>query len=426
MAQAADDCEGAWSKTILMKVHGKVKTLLHWMSMRLQVLLLLFLLIGLPLLGVILAGQPIQPYLELPPQTRPIDPAPYSWPTFIGLALLILLTAGPVIVYVARSPLPTREPFRAVRAFPWWGWLGAVLTVCAWVLAWCRFLWFADFQNHTFIPLWLGYVLTVNGWAFRRTGHCLLLDRPRFFLALFPASGAFWWCFEYLNRFVQNWHYIGSQPVTPWEYFLHATVPFSTVLPAVLSSMELLASVSGVTAGLDRLPPLRWPKPQWAGWVLMMLACVGLAGIGFRPQEAFPLVWVAPLLLITAFQLLGGKETIFSRMAVGDATTLWLAAVAALVCGFWWELWNFKSLAHWEYAIPAVHRFQLFEMPALGYAGYLPFGLECLAVTQWLFPSHYRGMARSLSGRQWVREDDCHSERQQIGRESVVSKEAVI
>jgi uncharacterized protein YodC (DUF2158 family) len=27
-------------------------------------------------------------------------------------------------------------------------------------------------------------------------------------------------------------------------------------------------------------------------------------------------------------------------------------------------------------------------MPLLGYAGYLPFGLECLAVAQFLFPGH--------------------------------------
>jgi hypothetical protein len=30
--------------------------------------------------------------------------------------------------------------------------------------------------------------------------------------------------------------------------------------------------------------------------------------------------------------------------------------------------------------VPYVQRFQLFEMPLLGYAGYLPFGLECALV----------------------------------------------
>jgi len=45
-----------------------------------------------------------------------------------------------------------------------------------------------------------------------------------------------------------------------------------------------------------------------------------------------------------------------------------------------WELWNWGSLAKWTYSVPYVQRFQLFEMPLLGYAGYLPFGLECALV----------------------------------------------
>ncbi len=45
-------------------------------------------------------------------------------------------------------------------------------------------------------------------------------------------------------------------------------------------------------------------------------------------------------------------------------------------------MWNFYSLGHWEYTIPFVHTFEVFEMPLLGYAGYLPFGLECVAVVE--------------------------------------------
>ena len=378
------------------------------------------LLIGLPLLGVVLAGQPIQPYLAFPPQTRSLSPAPFSWPVFVGLALLMGLTLGPLVLHMARSHLPETRPMRAVRAFPWWGWLGAALTLGSWVLAWNRFPWFTGLQTHTFTPLWVGYIVVVNAWTFRRTGHCLLLDRPRFFLALFPASAAFWWSFEYLNRFVQNWYYVGPQAFTPWDYFLHATVPFSTVLPAVLGTMELLASVPGMTAGMDRWPTVRCPAPRWAGVGLAIVASAGLVGIGIWPHALFPLVWVAPLLLITALRIQEGKDTIFARLPEGDATSLWLAAIAALVCGFWWEMWNFKSLAHWEYAIPSVHRFQLFEMPLLGYGGYLPFGLECLAVTQWLFPESYGDMMTLVSRRsRQARGETCDAGTQTIGRPGV-------
>jgi len=63
---------------------------------------------------------------------------------------------------------------------------------------------------------------------------------------------------------------------------------------------------------------------------------------------------------------------------------VWLPAMAGLICGFFWELWNSQSLAHWVYTVPFVHDFKIFEMPILGYAGYLPFGLECVVVASLL------------------------------------------
>ena len=78
-----------------------------------------------------------------------------------------------------------------------------------------------------------------------------------------------------------------------------------------------------------------------------------------------------------------------------------MAALAALICGWFWELWNVRSLAHWEYSIPFVDRFHLFDMPILGYAGYLPFGLECLAVADLFLVRQFSGGVayyRALAG----------------------------
>jgi len=46
-------------------------------------------------------------------------------------------------------------------------------------------------------------------------------------------------------------------------------------------------------------------------------------------------------------------------------------------------MWNFYSLPKWKYDVPFVNRFHIFEMPLLGYAGYLPFGLECAVAAEW-------------------------------------------
>jgi hypothetical protein len=369
--------------------------------------LLVLLLVGLPLLGLVVIGQPLDRYLEFPPQTRYVQQPPFSWMVFSALALLIVVSVVPFTVRMATSRVTPHGNGRAVHTFPWWGWLGAALTAASWVLAWNRFTWLEPLQAFTFTPLWIGYILFVNAYTFKRTGRCMMLGRPRYFLWLFPLSAAFWWFFEYLNRFVQNWYYLGVQEFTPWEYVLHATVPFSTVLPAVLGTMELLSSYPRVGAGLDQLPPFRSTHVKMAGWVILVCASAGLIGIGIWPSYLFPLVWVAPLLVITSLQMVTGEETIFSRIPRGDWTALWSSALAALVCGVLWEMWNYKSLSHWQYAIPFVHRFQVFEMPLLGYAGYFPFGLECMAVAQFFFPESFQEMTlRPSQTRSWMRKED--------------------
>lgn len=343
-------------------------------------------LIGLPLLGVLLSGQPLTPYLEFPPLTRRVPHAPFSWPAFLGLALLIAAGIGPCASRTLVA-LTSRTRSTTVKSpFPWWGWLGVLLIAIAWGLAWTRWPWLAALQPFTFTPLWLGYIVVMNALTCRANRTCMLVDRPRFLLVLFLGSAAFWWCFEYLNRFVQNWYYAGIEDFGPSSYVFHATLSFSTVLPAVVSTAEWLKSSKRLDGAFRTGTPIDVSHREWIGGIVFILAAAGLAGIGIWPDYLFPLLWVSPLVLITALQAMLGQATIFSSLRHGDWRPICLPALAGLQCGFLWELWNWHSLAHWEYAIPYVHRFQIFEMPLLGYAGYLPFGLECLVVANLLQP----------------------------------------
>jgi hypothetical protein len=258
--------------------------------------------------------------------------------------------------------------------------VGLALTASAWILAWTRFAWFSDCQPFTFTPLWLGYILTINAIAWKRSGRCMLLNRPRLFLALFPVSAVFWWYFEYLNRFVQNWHYVGIADLSPLQYFAFATLPFSTVLPAVWGTGELLRTFPRLTSGLERFMPLSPTSSPAMPWIVLMAAGFGLAGIGIWPDVLFPLLWLSPLIIISCVQAILGQPTVFSPIRRGDWTSVCLFALSALICGFFWEMWNCGSMARWIYTVPFVNRFHVFEMPIVGYAGYLPFGLECAAI----------------------------------------------
>jgi len=259
--------------------------------------------------------------------------------------------------------------------------MGLGLGGISWLMAWSRFPRFAWFQAHTFTPLWISYIITMNALTYQRTGYCLLTDHPRLLFLLFPISAGFWWFFEYLNRFVQNWYYVGAD-FGPMGYFIFATFPFSTVLPGVASTKEWIKSLSFLKKNFGRFIVIDPPSPRLLATAPLIVATFGLTEIGVYPDLLFPLLWISPLLIIVSTQTILNEDHIFSDLRTGDRSNVLSWAIAAMICGFFWEMWNHYSFAKWRYSIPFVHRFHVFEMPILGYAGYLSFGLECGAVIE--------------------------------------------
>lgn len=347
------------------------------------------LLLGLPLAGAWLAGQPLARYAAFPPLMRDLPQPPFAWSAFMGLLLFSAVVLGPFVRRLCRlrhgQPKPAHAHTR--QTFPWWGWLGIVLGGMAWGIAWTRYTWFAPIQRHTFTPLWLTYILVVNALTVQRQGRCLLTSHTGRYLLLFPFSAFFWWFFEYLNRFVQNWHYLGVAEMSRGEYMFFASAAFATVLPAVASTAEWLATFQPFTDNrLTGFAPI--PRGHRGIAILTLtLACLGLTGLSTWPNALFPLVWLAPLLIFLSLQTLNGHSIIMNQIRIGDWRFLVRFALAALICGFMWELWNLYSLAKWQYSVPFLQRFLVFEMPVLGFFGYLPFGIECAIIIVGVMPS---------------------------------------
>jgi hypothetical protein len=326
-----------------------------------------------PLAGLAIAGRPVAAFLAFPPRTQEIVQAPFDWSVFVVMSLPAVAALALLVAAIVRAR--PAQSGSASGKFPGWGWLGTGLVAAAWTASWADLV-PAAMHSLAFTLLWIGYILVMNGLAFRRGGSCLLTRRTGAFLALFPLSAGFWWLFEHLNQFVHNWHYAGVGAESDWEYFLRATLPFSTVLPAVASTWAWLA-------GFPRLQAMALPAVRGRPalpWIALAAGTLALAAIGLRADFLFPMLWIAPLLVLAGLQHLISGETVFSPIARGDWRPVLQSALAALVCGFFWELWNWGSLARWHYAVPYVQRFHLFEMPALGYAGYLPFGIVCAFV----------------------------------------------
>jgi len=332
-----------------------------------------------PLIGVALAGYPLKRYAHFPPTTHYVRHQDFSWPVFIGYAVFITMFVLPLLLRFLRIPSPRRRP--PATPFPWWGWLSMSVMAAAWILAWTRFTWFEAFQAHTFGPLWLSFVFVLNALCYRRSGRCLLTHRTGFLMVLFPVSAAFWWVFEYLNRFVQNWYYVGVV-FAPGEYVLYASLSFSMVLPAVYSMQQLIGAYDGIRPAFSNWHPVGFKQPRRWAWMTLAAISILMALMGVAPNHLFALLWLGPLLIFVSVLTLQGKTHVLSGAASGDWTRIVSFALAALACGFFWEMWNYYSMANWKYSIPYVHRFMIFEMPLLGYAGYLPFGLACAVVGQ--------------------------------------------
>ncbi len=229
-------------------------------------------------------------------------------------------------------------------------------------------------RRYWFQLVWFGYILAADGAVLARTGSSLLSGNSRRLAALAAVSAAFWWLYELENQHLRNWFYVGDERLSPLARVLLDTVAFATVLPALAESRDLLRSF----VRLPDPPALALPRRTAASATGAGLACAVL--LWYFPDQTFPLVWVAPLLVLDGLAALRSRPSALALVRAGRAGPVLLVALAGLATGVLWELWNEGAVPHWSYRVPYVGSAKVFEMPLLGYLGYLPFALVADAV----------------------------------------------
>ncbi len=222
-----------------------------------------------------------------------------------------------------------------------------------------------------------------------RTGSSILLSRPLGFLGLAAASAPYWLLYECANLRLSNWYYVGI-PADPFTLTAGVFLSFATVLPGVLEIEALITSFSPgtepshVARKLDKRVRVRLGI---AGAFCLILPLL-------FPRTAYPLIWGAAFLLLEPWLAGRDERSLLGSLAAGDRGPLLRMIAAGLATGAMWETWNWRSPAKWIYTVPLFEDGKLFEMPYLGFIGFVPFALGCHSV------------GRALVAARWIPEWD--------------------
>lgn len=228
----------------------------------------------------------------------------------------------------------------------------------------------------------LCYALFTNFIVTLRIGSNPLALQRSYFLALGAASAVLGWLLSYLNLYAASW---SAAPGDSIMLMLLDTLLFALLAPAVLSTRALLGLLGGLLKRLARGPALPAVPAESLIFILMPFAALGLLGGAAWPAQLFWLLWAAPLLLLSALQLLWHESTIFSGLKSGDWGRVIYAALSGLMVG---------NFAVFSFQAAGGSLMLNLHNPMFAQLGYVVFGLLCLQLGD-VIAEHWRGKQRS-------------------------------
>lgn len=328
-----------------------------------------------------------------PPRQSPGVPG-FSWWVFgpgVALALVIVAWFAAPRLFGFRPPARTPAPTGPRVGLPPWCVPGAIVCAAAWLITWGAVPDAGAVAHYTFVPLWWGFILALDGFVYRRTGgSSLVARRPLGILGIGAVSCVCWYFFEYLDWFVlSNWYYPNDRIFTTPGYVAWFGLAYTTVLPSIFVVYDLLTTSPALRGRWADGPRVALSRRGWRA--VFWLGAATLAALCVWPAELFPMLWLSPLMMLSAGMMLAGRWTPFTPLARGDWTALALISAACVGNYFVGEMWNYFSTPanpnFWKYDVPYVNVLQVFEMPVLGYFGYLPFGVLC-----WVWWLHHAAL----------------------------------
>ena len=234
---------------------------------------------------------------------------------------------------------------------------------------------------------WTGFIVFADSIVFWARGTSWIRSAPREFLWLALASIPLWLVFEFYNRFIENWHYVGL-PENPFLRYFGYAWAFATIWPAIFEGAELIGVWRGAPHARQGMTVSPGSHAFWTADNPLVDARVSI-GIG-AAMLLLPIAWpsvylAAPVFLGFIFLLdpinlrLGG-ESLARDFHDGRFDRLKNLLLSGFLCGILWEFWNYWARSKWHYTVPILEHMKIFEMPVLGYFGFPAFALECFTM----------------------------------------------
>ncbi|HEV2388265.1 MAG TPA: hypothetical protein VGS20_13530 [Candidatus Acidoferrales bacterium] len=257
---------------------------------------------------------------------------------------------------------------------PLYGWAGlAILAVAEWLM----FRGVEPVATY-FTPIaWTAYILVADAAVFAIRGHSRLRSAPGRLAGLALLSIPLWLVFEAYNLRLRNWTYTGV-PSGWLAAGLGYGWSFATIWPGLFETADLVEAFGWFLPGRPIELSRRTERVLASAGLLLLAAPLLL------PQRAaareFGLVWLGFALLLDPVNHWLRRPSILGDFSRGRRGRLYSLLASGWVCGWLWEFWNYWAAAKWHYIFPMFQHWKIFEMPAPGFLGFLPFAVECFAM----------------------------------------------
>jgi len=226
---------------------------------------------------------------------------------------------------------------------------------------------------------WWSSILIIDSLNFRRSKSSPLSDSFKHFLFTAFISVFVWLLFELFNLRIKNWTY-QDLPHQVWRRWIGYFIAFASVIPAVREIALFIRSFFE-----------RWKfhlfRIRASSLLLKIFIFFGIFSVFLIlawPRIFFPLSWLCFIFLLEPLNYWLKNKTFLRDLERKRWSNLMSWILAGFAAGFLWEFFNFWAGSHWQYSLPYLNFGKVFQMPALGYTGFLPFALEIFAFYHFL------------------------------------------